>query len=227
MGDNFEAQMTIYFEDLKKFMKQRLRIPFFLVGQHITNIFFLVDIDYTYIQAALSRVRWLRPLGYDLDVDEASVAIIALRVEEIDKASKPFGTYDVVKSKVEMELKTTSIVKRKDKLVRKIKKKFGADIERETGVAEEEEEEENDSEEEEEQGQGPMELTQSLGEDKEEGVKEEEADEAPKNAESKKRKAKTQPPAQPRPKKSSKPAQAKPKSPSTRATTRESTQKAK
>ena len=119
-----------------------------------------------------------------MDVDQASTSITALLAEEIDKAAKPFGTYDVVKSRVEIDLKIASIVKRKDKLIRKIKNNFGADIEV-AGIAEEEDE----SEEEEEPRQGPMELTQGLGEDKEEGV-EEEAEEA--RTQAKKRKAKTQ-----------------------------------
>ena len=57
MGDNFDAQMTSYFEDFKKSMKQRMRIPVSLVEQHVHDIFFLVDIDYTYIQAVVPRVR--------------------------------------------------------------------------------------------------------------------------------------------------------------------------
>ena len=161
------------------------------------------------------------PLGYELDIDEALVAITTLLAKDIDKATKPFGTYDVFKSKVEMDLKITFGMKRKEKLVRKIKKKFGQGIE---GAVEEEEEDES---EEEEQGQGPMELTQGLGEDKEEGAKEEESKEVPTQAESKKRKAKLQPLAQPKAKKVTKPTQAKPKTPTTRATTRASTQKAK
>ena len=52
----------------------------------------------------MPRVRWLRPLGYEINIDEASATIIALLAEEIDKSAKPFGTYDVVKSKVEMKL---------------------------------------------------------------------------------------------------------------------------
>ena len=120
-------------------------------------------------------------------MDQALKTITTLLAEDIDKAAKPFGTYDVVKSKVEMELKTTSIIKRKDKLVRKIKKRFSEGIEGAIGA---EEEEEDDSEEEEEQGQGPIELTQGLGEDKDEGAKEEEAKEAQTQAKSKKRKAK-------------------------------------
>ena len=61
-------------------------------------------------------------LGYEINIDEASTAITNLLAEEIDKTTKPFGTYDIVKSKVEMELKTTSTIKRKDKLVKKVKK---------------------------------------------------------------------------------------------------------
>ena len=72
MGDNFEAQMTSNFEDSKKSMKQRLRILVSLVEQHINDICFLVDIDYTYIQAIVPRVRWLRPLGYQININEAS-----------------------------------------------------------------------------------------------------------------------------------------------------------
>ena len=117
--------MTSYFEDIKKSMKQRLRIPVSLVEQHINDIFFLVDIDYTYIQVAMPRVRWIRPLGYEINIDEVSSTITTLLVEEIDKSAKPFGTYDVVKSKVEMELKTTSKLKKKDKLVKKLKARFG------------------------------------------------------------------------------------------------------
>ena len=89
--------MTSYFEDFKNYMKQRLRIPVSLVEQHYNDIFFLVDIDFTYIQVEVPRVGWLRPLGYEINVDEASTAITALLVEEIDKSAKLFGNYDVVK----------------------------------------------------------------------------------------------------------------------------------
>ena len=49
MGTNFEALMTSYLEDFKKTMKKRLRIPVSLVEQHVNDVCFLVDIDYTYI----------------------------------------------------------------------------------------------------------------------------------------------------------------------------------
>ena len=49
MGDSFDAQMTIYFNDFKNSMKKRMRIPISLVDQHENDICILVSIDFTYI----------------------------------------------------------------------------------------------------------------------------------------------------------------------------------
>ena len=89
--------MTSYFEDFKKAMKKRLRILVSLVEKHANNVCFLVDIDYTYVQVAIPRVRWMRPLGYEINIDEASTTITTLLAEEIDKSAPHFGTYDVVR----------------------------------------------------------------------------------------------------------------------------------
>lgn len=202
MGDNFEALMISYFEYFKKSMKQRLLIPASLVEKYANDVCFLVDIDYTYIQAAISRVRWLRPIGYEVNIDEASATITTLLAEEIDKSAPHFGTYDVVRSKVDMEMKTTSTLKKKEKLVKKLKAKLGE------GTAEGEEDE----------GQGPLEMTQGMGEDAEQEDSAEE--EAPK-VEPKKRKEKKKPTAQPKSKKPvAKPTLAKP---TTRADTSRTT----
>ena len=76
-------------------------------------------------------------------------------------------TYDVVRSKVNMELKIASTIKKKDRLVKKLKARF-----REGAVEAKEEDEEAD-EDEGEQGQEPLTLTQGMSEDakEEEGVK--------------------------------------------------------
>lgn len=148
MGEKFETLMTSYYEDFEKSMKQRLRILVSLVEQHINDIYFLVDIDYTYTQVTIPRVRWLRPLGYGINIDEASTTIISLLAEEVDKSAQHFGTYDVVRSKVDMELMVTSTLKKKEKLVKKLKAKFGEGI----GEGEEDHEEADDDEEEKDQG---------------------------------------------------------------------------
>ena len=134
--------MTSYFEDFKKSMKERMRILVSLVEKHYDDIYFLVDVDYTFVQVATPRVRWLRPLGYEINVDEASAAITNLLAEEVDKNANIFGSYEVEKSHITMELKTASVIKKKDKLIKKLKEKFGE------GAKEEEEEEEDEEEEE-------------------------------------------------------------------------------
>ena len=67
-------------------------------------------------------------MGYELDVDQALLAITALFIEETNKTTKHFGTYDVVKSREVTDLKTANAVKRKDKIVKKFKKKFRVEI---------------------------------------------------------------------------------------------------
>ena len=126
------------------------------------------------MQATTPRVRWLRPLRYEINLDEASTTITTLLAEEVEKTTKVFGNYEMMKSKIDMELKTTSKINKKDRLVKKLKAKFGE------GTTEGEEDDEEEYEEEGEQDQGPLALTQGMGEDmEEEGVEEEEAEEAP------------------------------------------------
>ena len=153
MGDSFDDQMSVYFDDFKSAMKRRMRIPVSLVEKHVNDICFLVDFDYTYIQAVLPRVRRLRPLGYELDVDQASATITALLAEEMDKTAQAFGTYDVVKPRVATDLKIAIVVKKKDRIVKKIKKKFGVETTSAVGEAKEisDDEEEGDEEKEEDE----------------------------------------------------------------------------
>ena len=49
LGDNFESIMMSYFEDFKKTMKGRMRIPVSLVKKHKNDICFFIDINFTYI----------------------------------------------------------------------------------------------------------------------------------------------------------------------------------
>lgn len=217
MVDNFESIMTSYFQDFKKSMKQRHRFPVSLVEKHFNDVLFLVDTDFTYVQALVPRVIWLRPLGYEINVDEASVAITTLLAEEVDNKATTFGNYDVLKSNITMDLKTTSVMRKKHKIFNNLKEKFGE------GEEEDEEEEDNEDDEEEDvPTQPPLALTQGQVEDKgeeevkiEEGAEGEEASEAPIATEKKKRKVKAL--VVSKPKKVVKP---KPTIPATRTSTR-------
>ena len=107
--------------------------------------------------------------------------------KDIYKSATSFGKYEEAKSKIKIDIKIASILRKKNKLVKKLKERFGRDEE------EEEEKEEDDDDEEEEQGQAPWGLTQDLGEDQaEEGedVEEKEVEKASKDTKAKKRKDK-------------------------------------
>ena len=123
-------------------MRKRLRTPLALVEKDYDDICFHVDVDYTFVQVFIPKLRWLRLLGYEINVDEAFAAIIALLVEEVDKTTKVFGNYEMVNSKITMQLKIASSLKEKEMIVKKLKDKFGESFK------EEKEEEEDDEEEE-------------------------------------------------------------------------------
>ena len=132
----------------------------------------------------------------------------------MDKEVKTFDN-DIVKSRVEINLKITSAMKKKERMVKKLKARLGI----------EDNKEDNDEEEVEEQGL--VALNQGLGEDNdEEGAekeKTEEVEKAPKVE--KKRKAKIEPTTRPQ-QKGVKQNLAKLSAP-TRVATREATLKAK
>ena len=81
-------------------MKKRMRILVSLVEKHYDDVYFLVDVDYTYVQVATPRVRQLRPLGYEINVDETSGVITTLLAEEIDKNAKAFGNYELANVRI-------------------------------------------------------------------------------------------------------------------------------
>ena len=84
--------------------------------------------------------------------------------KEIDKEAKHFGTYDIVKARVDTDMKITSSLRKKDKIVKKLKAQHGVN---------DEEDNEEDAEE-----QGPLAITQGLSEDTKEGDKQEKDEEA-------------------------------------------------
>ena len=148
LGNNFESVMTGYFEDFKKSMKARYRIPTSLVQKHAKDIYFLVDTDFTYAQAALPMVRWLRALPYEVKIDETSVAIIAFLFEDIDPNVQSFGTYEEAKARITANLQTEKVERKRKKIMKKLQDKYGGNNE-----------EDEENEEVAQKGQGPLLLT--------------------------------------------------------------------
>lgn len=90
--------------------------------EHSKNICFLVDIDFTYVQAVVPRVRKRRALPYEVNIDETFSSITTLLAEEIDKNAPSFGTYDVAKAKITTTLLTEKVDRKKDKMMKRLVK---------------------------------------------------------------------------------------------------------
>ena len=105
MGENFEKVLDNYLEDFKVRMNNRFRIPAKLVEDYKEDICFMVDCDKVYIQAVKPRVAWVKPLPYELNIDDARDIIEALINEPVDPKLPAFGTYDEAKVRIELEIK--------------------------------------------------------------------------------------------------------------------------
>ena len=77
---------------------------------------------------------------YEINVDETFTNITTLLLEEIDKSAKISSNYEMVKFKITMELKTASSMKKNEKILKKLKEKFGEGVEQEEEEEDEEEE---------------------------------------------------------------------------------------
>lgn len=105
MGVNFDSIMDNYFEDFKERMNNRFRIPPKLVEDYKDDVFFMVDCDRVYLQVVRPRVAWVKPLPYDVNIDETRDIIKALGNEPVDPKKPIFGTYDEAKARIELEIK--------------------------------------------------------------------------------------------------------------------------
>ena len=70
----------------------------------------MVDSDRVYIQVVRPRVVWVKPLPYEVSIDETKDIIEALVNEPIDPKAPYFGTYDEAKTWIELEIKLPQVV---------------------------------------------------------------------------------------------------------------------
>ena len=97
--------MNKYFDEFKNKMKSRMRILKLVVDHYFDNIYSMVDTNFTYVHEVLPRVAWLRPMQYEVNVDEVNAIVTALLFEEINKNSKPFNNYESAKNTMLMQTK--------------------------------------------------------------------------------------------------------------------------
>lgn len=62
------------------------------------------------------------PLPYELNIDEATIAIKALLAKEIDDKAPYFGTYDEAKTKITIGLIVATTERKRKKIVKNLEK---------------------------------------------------------------------------------------------------------
>ena len=102
-------------------MNNRFWIPPKLVEDYKDDIFFMVDCDRVYIQVVLPRVAWVKPLPYEINIDEARDIIEALINEPVNPNLPNFGTYDEAKKRIELSIKIPQAINRGKKRMTKLK----------------------------------------------------------------------------------------------------------
>ena len=102
-------------------------------------------LDEVYIQVVIPRVAWVKPLPYEINIDEVKDIIEAL-VNELEIPNiLAFGTYEEAKKRIELSIKIPQAISRGKKRVAKLKTIEGTLILIE-GKGEDEEEEELEDE---------------------------------------------------------------------------------
>ena len=102
MGENFDSIMDNYFKVFKEKMNNRFWIPPKLVEDYKDDVCFMVDSDRVYIQAVGPRIVWVKPLPYDVNIDETKEIIEELVNEPVDPKEPIFGTYDKAKTRIKL-----------------------------------------------------------------------------------------------------------------------------
>lgn len=105
MVENYGSIMDNYFNVFKEKMNNRFKKLKKLVEDYKDSVCFMVDSDKVYIQAVKPRDVWVKPLGYEVNIDEIKHIIEALVNEPVDPKAPYFGTYDEAKDKIELEIK--------------------------------------------------------------------------------------------------------------------------
>lgn len=64
----------------------------------------MVDCDRVYIQAVIPRVAWVKPLPYEINIDEARDIIEAFVNEPTNPNLPTFDTYEEAKKRIELSI---------------------------------------------------------------------------------------------------------------------------
>ena len=121
MGENFSNTIVNYFDAFKEKMNNKFRIPKKLVEDYMDDVCFMVDGDKVYIQAVRPRIVWVKPLGYELNIDETKDIIKSLVNRPVDPKASYIGTYDEAKARIRLEIKFPKVVNKGKRRIKKMK----------------------------------------------------------------------------------------------------------
>jgi hypothetical protein len=77
----------------------------------------MVDNDKVYIRVVRPRIAWVKPLGYEVNIDETKDIIEAL----VNDLFGPKDTYDEAKARIELEIKLPRAINKGKKRIAKLK----------------------------------------------------------------------------------------------------------
>ena len=73
--ENFEEIMGNYFEEFKEKMRSRMIIPKYIIKKYYDKVYFIVDTNFVYAQEISLRISCLRPMPYEVNVDETTIEV--------------------------------------------------------------------------------------------------------------------------------------------------------
>ena len=76
-----------------------------MVEDYKDDVCFMVDYDKVYIQVVKPRVVWVKPLRYEVNIDDTKDITKALLNELVYPKATYFGTFDEAKARIELEIK--------------------------------------------------------------------------------------------------------------------------
>lgn len=78
-------------------MKNRMMIPQSVVDHYYDNIYFMVNTNFTYVEAMFAIFAWLIRMKYEVNVNNVTALGTSMLSGEIDKNVKPFINYESIK----------------------------------------------------------------------------------------------------------------------------------
>ena len=120
MGEKFDSIMDNYFDAFKEKMNNRFRKPKKLVDDYQDDVCFMLGCDNVYIQVVRPRIVWVKPLHYEVNIDETKDIIEALINEPINPKDAYFSTYEEAKAKIKLEIKLPQVVNKGKKRIAKL-----------------------------------------------------------------------------------------------------------